>query len=33
MLNEAAQKKIAELKGRSSERKSAILPAMHVVLE
>ena len=33
MLNEAAQKKIAELKDRFLQRKSAILPAMHVVLE
>jgi NADH-quinone oxidoreductase E subunit len=32
MLNEAAQKKIVEFKGRFPKR-SAILPAMHVVLE
>jgi len=33
MLGESAQKRIAELKERFPERKSAILPAMHVVLE
>ncbi len=33
MLNETAQKKIAELKGKYPQRRSAILPAMHVVLE
>jgi NADH-quinone oxidoreductase subunit E len=33
MLGEVAQKKIAELRGRFPERRSAILPAMHVVLE
>lgn len=33
MLNETAQKKIAELKDRYPQRRSAILPAMHVVLE
>lgn len=33
MLGEVAQKKIAELKGKFPERRSAILPAMHVVLE
>jgi NADH-quinone oxidoreductase subunit E len=33
MLNESAQKKIAELKGKYPQRRSAILTAMHVVLE
>lgn len=33
MLNEATQKRITELKGRFPKRRSAILPAMHVVLE
>jgi NADH-quinone oxidoreductase subunit E len=33
MLNETAQKKIVELKDRYPQRRSAILPAMHVVLE
>ena len=33
MLNEAAQKRIAELKDKFPKRRSAILPAMHVVLE
>lgn len=33
MLNEAAQKRIVELKGKFPQRRSAILPAMHVVLE
>lgn len=33
MLNESAQKKIAELKRRYPQKRSAILPAMHVVLE
>jgi NADH-quinone oxidoreductase subunit E len=33
MLNEAAQKRIAELKDKFLQRRSAILPAMHVVLE
>jgi NADH-quinone oxidoreductase E subunit len=33
MLNEGAQKRIADLKNRFTHRKSAILPAMHVVLE
>jgi NADH-quinone oxidoreductase subunit E len=33
MLSEFAQKKIAELKGKFPEKRSAILPAMHVVLE
>jgi NADH-quinone oxidoreductase subunit E len=33
VLNEAAQKRIIELKGKFPQRKSAILPAMHVVLE
>jgi NADH-quinone oxidoreductase subunit E len=33
MLNESAQKKIAELKDKYPQRRSAILPAMHVVLE
>jgi NADH-quinone oxidoreductase subunit E len=33
MLNEAAQKRIAKLKDEFSQRRSAILPAMHVVLE
>lgn len=33
MLNEAAQKKIVELKDRFPQRRSAVLPAMHVVLE
>jgi NADH-quinone oxidoreductase subunit E len=32
MLSETTQKKIAELKNRYPERKTAILPAMHVVL-
>lgn len=32
MLSEATQKKIAELKDRYPEKKTAILPAMHVVL-
>jgi NADH-quinone oxidoreductase subunit E len=33
MLAEAVQKRIAELKSKFPERKSAILPALHVVLE
>jgi NADH-quinone oxidoreductase subunit E len=33
MLNETAQKRIAELKDRFPKRRSAVLPAMHVVLE
>ncbi len=33
MLSEGAQKRIADLKDRFTHRKSAILPAMHVVLE
>lgn len=33
MLNESAQKKIAELKSKYPQRRGAILPAMHVVLE
>lgn len=33
MLNEATQKKIAELKDRFPKKRSAILPALHVVLE
>ena len=33
MLNEAARKKISELVGRFPKGRSAILPAMHVVLE
>jgi len=33
MLNEVTQKKIVELKSRFPGRKSAILPAMHLVLE
>jgi NADH-quinone oxidoreductase subunit E len=33
MLSETIQKKIAELKNRYSEKRTAILPAMHVVLE
>ena len=33
MLGEIAQKKIAELKEKFPQRRSAILPAMHVVLE
>jgi NADH-quinone oxidoreductase subunit E len=33
MLSEATQKKIAELKDRYPEKKTAILPAMHVVLK
>jgi NADH-quinone oxidoreductase subunit E len=33
MLSEAAQKKIAGFKNRYRERKTAILPAMHVVLK
>jgi NADH-quinone oxidoreductase subunit E len=33
VLNEAAQKRIVELKGKFTQRRSAILPAMHVVLE
>ena len=33
MLSETAQKKIAELKDRFPGKRSAILPAMHVVLE
>ena len=32
MLSEITQKKIAELKDRYPEKKTAILPAMHVVL-
>lgn len=32
MLGESAQKRIAELKNKFPKRKSAILPAMHVVL-
>ncbi len=32
-LNEAAQKRIAELKDKFPQRRSAVLPAMHVVLE
>jgi NADH-quinone oxidoreductase subunit E len=33
MLNEAAQKRIVELKDKFPQRRSAILPAMHIVLE
>lgn len=33
MLNESAQKKIAQLKDKYAQKRSAILPAMHVVLE
>lgn len=33
MLSEAAQKRIAELKDKYPQKRSAILPAMHVVLE
>ena len=33
MLSEAVQKRIAELKDKYIHRRSAILPAMHVVLE
>ena len=33
MLSETAQKKIAELKDRFPKKRSAILPALHVVLE
>ncbi len=33
MLNETAQKRIVELKDKFPHRRSAILPAMHVVLE
>jgi NADH-quinone oxidoreductase E subunit len=33
VLNEAAQKRIVELKSKFPQRISAILPAMHVVLE
>ncbi|NIM46223.1 MAG: hypothetical protein GTO54_11485, partial [Nitrososphaeria archaeon] len=33
MLSEGARKRIADLKDRFTHRKSAILPAMHVVLE
>ncbi|MGB2768592.1 MAG: NAD(P)H-dependent oxidoreductase subunit E [Candidatus Zixiibacteriota bacterium] len=33
MLNETAQKRITELKDRFPKKRSAILPAMHVVLE
>ena len=33
MLNETAQKRITELKDRYPKKRSAILPAMHVVLE
>jgi NADH-quinone oxidoreductase subunit E len=33
VLNEAAQKRIVELKSKFPQRRSAILPAMHVVLE
>jgi NADH-quinone oxidoreductase subunit E len=33
MLNEGAQKRIAELRDKFPQRRSAILPAMHVVLE
>ncbi len=33
MLNENARKRIAELKDRFPQKRSAILPAMHVVLE
>jgi len=33
MLSESAQRKIAELKEKFPQRRSAILPAMHVVLE
>ena len=33
MLNEVAQKRIAELKDKFPQRRSAILPAMHIVLE
>jgi NADH-quinone oxidoreductase subunit E len=33
MLSESAKKRIAELKDKFPEGKSAILPAMHVVLE
>ena len=33
MLSEAAQKRIAKLKDKYPQKRSAILPAMHVVLE
>jgi NADH-quinone oxidoreductase E subunit len=33
MLNETAQKRIVELKDRFPKKRSAILPALHVVLE
>src|SRR4030042_2818205 len=33
MLNDAAQKRITDLKDKFPQRKSAILPAMHIVLE
>jgi NADH-quinone oxidoreductase E subunit len=33
MLSESTKNKISELKGRFPEKKSAILPAMHVVLD
>jgi NADH-quinone oxidoreductase subunit E len=33
MLSETAQRRVAELKGKFPKRRSAILPAMHVVLE
>ena len=33
MLNETVQKRIAELKDKYPQKRSAILPAMHVVLE
>ena len=33
MLSETAQKRIAELKGKFPKKRSAILPALHVVLE
>lgn len=33
MLGEAVKNKISELKGKFPEKRSAILPAMHVVLE
>jgi NADH-quinone oxidoreductase subunit E len=33
MLSEVTRKKISELKGRFPEKRSAILPAMHVVME
>jgi NADH-quinone oxidoreductase E subunit len=33
MLNETVQKRIAELKDKYPQKRSAILPAMHVILE